>query len=215
MKYFAFLLTIVLLSGCAMISKQYYYEPSGPHQKIKGHYSHSDFKMIYNKIAIKGRSGDSIGSVIISNGVGHPLLMGPVVPVIPVGGFFQKSRGGFSMDMDVHCINGYFMALAIDSNNYKKKRDSLNVLKQYTAGYLNTRQCYMIVNDTLKVPLKAKEYFMDSSTVHSYMFESDIRFRKVKTLRLFTGNSVLDSNLKNITFKRKSRIKFDLMMLGY
>jgi hypothetical protein len=76
-----------------MISKQYYYVPSVPHQAYKTRFAHADFKMIYNKIRVSGKTGDSIGSITVSNGIGHPLMMGPLVfPVIPVGGFFEKNR---------------------------------------------------------------------------------------------------------------------------
>lgn len=73
----------------------------------------------------------------------------------------------------------------------------------------------MIVNDTLKVPLNTAEFFMGRTNSHSYWMTSDVRFRKVKTMRLITGNALLDSALKGITFKRKSRIKLDLLGPGY
>jgi hypothetical protein len=214
-KYAAMFLALLVCSGCAMISKQYYYEPSVPHQTYKGRFSHSDFKMIYNKVRISGKAGDSIGSITVSNGIGRPLLMGPLLPVIPVGGFFQKRASQFILEMTVNCNDGYFMPLAIDSNEYKRVRDSLNALKIGTKGALPGSQCYMIVNDTLKVPLQVGEFFMGSTKSHSYWMTSDIRFRKVKTMKLVTGNTLLDSTLKNVTFKRKSRIKFELIGPGY
>jgi len=199
-----------------MISKQYYYVPSIPHQTSKGRFSHSDFKMIYNKFRVSGKAGDSIGSVTISNGIGHPLMMGPVVfPVIPVGGFFQKSDSRFILEMTVNCNDGYFMPLTIDSVDYKRIRDSLALRKIATKRLLNSDQCYMIVNDTLKVPLKTSEFFMGYAKSHSYWMDANIRFRKVKTMRLVTGNPLLDSTLKGVTFKRKSRIKFELIGPGY
>jgi len=73
----------------------------------------------------------------------------------------------------------------------------------------------MIVNDTLKVPLKVGEFFMGHTKSHSYWMTADIRFRKVKSLKLITGNTLLDSTLKHVTFKRTSRIKFDLVGPGY
>lgn len=216
MKYFALLLAIIGFSGCAMFSKQYYYVPSVSHQTLQSHYRHSDFKMIYSRVKISSQAGDSIGTITTDNGIGYPLLMGPVIfPVIPVGGFFQKRFGGFAMNVTINCNNGYFMPLAIDSNAYKRKRDSLNSLKISTEAQLGNGQCYMIVNDTLKVPLQVKEFFMGYTTGHSYGFTSEVRFRKVRTMRLVTGNAMLDSNLKNITFKRRSRFKFEIIGPGY
>ncbi len=215
-KYAAFILAVAILQGCAMISKQYYYVPSVPHQTFKGRFSHSDFKMIYNKIRVSGKGGDSIGSIAVSNGIGHPLMMGPVVfPVIPVGGFFQKIDSKFILELTVNSNDGYFMPMAIDSNDYKRVRDSLSALKISTKGPLSGSQCYMMVNDTLKIPLRAEEFFMGYPKSHSYWMTSDIKFRKAKTIRLVTGNALLDSTLKNVTFTRKSRIKFDLVGPGY
>ncbi len=216
MKCLGFLLALVWLSGCAIISKQYYYEPSVTHQTIKHRYSHTDAKMIYYKVSIPGKAGDTIGSINTSNGFGHPLLMGPLFfPVIPVGGFFQKISERFIMEFNINTNSTYFMPLAIDSNDYKKKRDSLVALKLATMEFLKTNRCYMIVNDTGKVRLKVQEFFMRSGSVHSYQLSSDMRFGKIKTLRLVTGNGMLDSTLNNITFKRNSRIKFDLIGPGY
>ena len=199
-----------------MISKQYYYMPSVPHQIYKSRFAHSDFKMIYNKIRVSGKAGDSIGSAVVSNGIGHPLLMGPLIfPVVPVGGLFQKNDSRFMLELTVNCNYGYFMPLAIDSAENKRIRDSLILRKFGTRRTLNNTQCYMIVNDTLKVPLMVKEFFMGSKTGHSYALNSDIKFRKVKTFKLITGNTILDSTLRNVTFTRKSRIKYDLIGPGY
>lgn len=203
---------ITICSGCSVISKQYYYVPDVPHQIIKKRPGHSDFKYIYSKIKVPGKAGDSIGSITASNGFGHPLLMGPLFfPVIPVGGIFQKSASRFIMELDVTGNDGYFMAMAIDSNAYKRKRDSLNALKIGTRAELTTGGgCYLLVNGTLKVPLRVNEYFMGNTKGHSYWIESKIKFRKIKTMRLVTGNALLDSTLNKITFARKSRIKYDL-----
>ena len=216
MKYLGFLFIMALLSGCAIISKQYYYEPSVAHQTIKRRYSHSDSKMIYYKVSIPGKSGDTIGSINTSNGVGHPLLMGPLLfPVIPVGGFFQKTTESFMMELAVNSNSTYFLPLAIDSNDYKKKRDSLYALKLAIEVQLNTRQCYLIANDTARIPLQVQEFFMRSNIAHSYRLSADTRFRQIKTLRLITGNALLDSTLNKITFKRHSRIKLDFIGPGY
>jgi hypothetical protein len=215
-KYAAIFLVLLLCSGCAMISKQYYYVPSVPHQVSRTRFAQSDFKMIYNKFKVSGKAGDSIGSVTVSNGVGHPLMMGPLIfPVIPVGGFFEKSDGKFLLEFSVKTNDGYFMQLAIDSAHYKSIRDSLILRKIATKRLLNSDQCYMIVNDTLNVPLKTSEFFMGRTNGHGYWMTADIKFRKVKTMRLVTGNALLDSALKNVTFKRRSRIKFDLIGPGY
>lgn len=107
------------------------------------------------------------------------------------------------------------MPLAIDSNDYKRVNYSLNRLKTYTKRPLQNSSCYMLVNDTLKVPLQVGEFFMGNTKSHSYWITGDIRFRKVKSLKLVTGNTPLDSTLGHVTFKRKSRIKFDLAGPGY
>jgi len=215
-KYTAILLVLLVCSGCAMISKQYYYVPSVPHQTVKKSRRYSDFKMVYNRFKVSNKAGDSIGSVTVSNGVGHPLMMGPLIfPVIPVGGFFQKTDSKFILELSVNTGNSYFMAMAIDSADHKRIQDSLTLRKIATKRELNDNQCYMIINDTLKVPLKTSEFFMGHTDGHSYWITSDIKFRKVKTMRLVTGNALLDSALKNVTFKRRSRIKFDLIGPGY
>ena len=215
-KLAVFIFAVLILQGCAMITKQYYYVPSVPHQTDKTWFSHSDFKMIYNKIRVSGKAGDSIGSVTVSNGIGHPLMMGPVVfPVIPVGGFFQKMDSKFILELIVKTNEGYFMPMAIDSTDYKSIRDSLAIRKFSTKRELSGSQCYMMVNDTLKVPLKASEFFGGYKNSHSYWMTSDVKFRKVKTMRIVTGNALLDSTLKNVTFTRRSRIKFDLVGPGY
>lgn len=106
------------------------------------------------------------------------------------------------------------MPLSIDSSDYKRIKDSLNVSIS-TQCRLPYSQCYMIVNDTLKIPLKADEVFMNHTHSHSYWLTADVRFREVRSLKLVTGNPLLDSTLKHITFTRKSRIKVDLLGPGY
>lgn len=171
--------------------------------------------MVYSKIPLSNKRGDSIGSITTSNGTGHPLLMGPFLPVVPVGGFFQKSDSRFVIEVTVNCNEGEFMPLAIDSNDYKHARDSLRILKFSTQRPLQNSGCYLLVNDTLKVPLKVGEYIMGHTSAHRYWMTADIRFRRVKSLKLVTGNTLLDSALKQVTFKRRSRIKFDLLGPGY
>jgi hypothetical protein len=216
MKHLAFLLIVVGLSGCAVVSKRYYYTSPAVHLNTKKPYRYADYNLVHNTVRISDKSGDSIGSITTSNGFGHPLLMGPLIfPVIPVGGFFNKNTSRFQMDVNVLSSTGYFMSLAIDSNDYKRVRDSLNTLKVGTAASLNGSSCYMIINDTLKVPLHTREFFMGNHAGHAYRLTADVKFRKVKTMKLVTGNALLDSTLKNITFKRKSRIVFDLIGPGY
>jgi hypothetical protein len=190
MKYPFLLFVVICLSGCASVSKQYYYEPSIAHQQLKGRSRHTDYKMLYSKVLITGKAGDSIGSLVTDNGAGQPLLMGPLLPVLPVGGFFQKSRGSFEMGMTVNCAHSHLAPL-------------------------DPARCYMIVNDTIKIPLRVNELAMGDTSLHSYSFYCDARFSKIKSIRLVTGNGLLDSTLKNIAFNRKSRIKFDLVGPGY
>jgi hypothetical protein len=214
-KHCVLLIALLACSGCGIISKQYYYAPSVNHQTMKGRFIHSDFKMTYSRFRLSNNAGDSIGSITTSNGIGHPLLMGPLLPVVPVGGFFQKSDSRFVIEMTVNSNEGYFMPLAIDSNDYKRLSDSLSTLRTGTKRPLQNSQCYMLVNDTLKVPLKVGEFFMGNARLHSYWMTADIRFRRVKSLKLVTGNTLLDSTLKHVIFTRKSRIKFDLVGPGY
>src|SRR5579862_7108558 len=102
MKYLAILLIVVEFSGCAVVSKQYYYMPSVTHQSTKNHPGHSDYKVVYSKVKVTNKAGDSIGTITTSNGFGHPVLMGPLIfPVIPVGGAFNKSTSRFLIDVDV------------------------------------------------------------------------------------------------------------------
>jgi|SRR6185437_6416287 len=190
MKYLVLLFTVVWLSGCASITKQYYYEPSVGHQQVKSRMQYTDYKMVYSKVFITAKSGDTIGSLTTANGTGQPLLMGPLLPVIPVGGIFQKSRGAFEMEMTVNCSRGRLLPL-----------DS--------AG------CYMIVNDAEKVPLRVSESVTGYSALHHYSFYCNARFSNIKTMRLVTGNDLLDGTLKNIVFNRRSRVKFDLVGPGY
>ena len=152
------------------------------------------------------------GTIGTSNGLGLPLLGGPLfLAVFPVGlvNIFYKGNVQFEMDLLETPRDGYFMPLAIDSDSYKTTRDSLKALRIATVRPLNTTGCYMIVNGTKKVPLHVTEYFMGSATSHSYRLQAAIRFAQVRTVTIVTGNPMLDRVLKNITFKRKSRIIFD------
>jgi hypothetical protein len=212
MKYFIFFLFIVGISGCSLVSKQYYYVPNAPHHTIKDKDGY--FKMVRSQIEISDTSGNNIGTVTTSNGIGAPLFAGPpYLPVVPVGlvDMFYKRDHQFILDINVECNNGHFMALAIDSNDYKKVRDSLNTLRVATAVRLNTNECYMIVNGLKKIPLHTEEFFMGSPLRHNYRMVADIRFKKVNTMQLVTGNAILDNALKNTTFKRRHRITYCVM----
>ena len=197
MKYLFLALLIVGISGCSVVSKQYYYVPETAHHTIKTKDGY--FKMHYSQLEITGLSGDSIGSIRTSNGIGEPLFAGPpFLPVIPVGlaGLFYKREHLFVMDFSIKCNNGYFMLLAIDSNRYKRISDSLSKLKIATAAPLNTDDCYMVINSSKKIPLHTEEFFMGNNAGHSYRMLAYTRFGKVNTMRLVTGNPILDSTLK-------------------
>jgi len=190
MKYLVFLFAVVWLSGCASITKQYYYEPSVAHRQVKSRMQYTDYRMVYSKVLITAKSGDTVGSLTTANGTGQPLLMGPLLPVVPVGGIFQKSRGAFQMEMTVNCRYGRLLPL-------------------------DPARCYMIVNDTAKVPLRVSESVIGDTARRTYSFYCNARFSNIKTMRLVTGNDLLDGTLKNIAFNRRSRIKFDLIGPGY
>jgi hypothetical protein len=118
------------------------------------------------------------------------------------------------MDIDVTPADGNFMALSIDSNSYKKTRDSLSALGIMTARPVNTNKCYMIVNGSKKVPLQLEEFFMGGTHGHSYRLSAAIRFGKVRTVAIVTGNPMLDHTLKNVTFRRNSRLTYCVMGLS-
>lgn len=214
-KYLICLLTIIACSGCSIVSKQYYYVPSTAHQVIKSRSGY--FKMQQQQIDIADSSGKPIGAINTSNGSGVPLLAGPpYLPVLPVGlvTVFYKGVEQFEMDINVSPVEGYFLTLAIDSESYKKTRDSLNALRIMTARPLKTSACYMIVNGSTKVPLRVTEYFMGSTKSHSYRLSADIRFGRVRRVTIITGNLMLDSALKNISFKRNSRLIYSVLGLS-
>jgi hypothetical protein len=212
MKYFTLLFLAIVCCSCSVVSRQTYYVPSAAHRTVKDRSGY--FKMVHSEMKISGAPGDSIGRLITSNGIGNPVLAGPpFLPVIPVGliDIFYKRNHLFILDLEVRSNNGYFMRLAIDSNEYKKKTDSLDKLKIRTAAALNTSQCYMIVNGSTRVPLHTEEFLMGHASSHSYRLSADFRFKNVKTMQLVTGNALLDSTLKNVTFTRKHRITYCVM----
>ena len=209
-NFLIFLLLVTLCSGCSVVSKQWYYVPSTAHQSIKTRETY--FKVVRQQFDIADSLGKPIGTLGTSNGLGLPLLGGPLfLAVFPVGlvNIFYKGNVQFEMDLLETPRDGYFMPLAIDSDSYKTTRDSLKALRIMTVRPLKTTGCYMIVNGTKKVPLHVSEYFLGFTTSHSYRLRANIRFAQVRTVTIVTGNPMLDRVLKNITFKRKSRIIFD------
>jgi len=206
----AFLLLAIACSGCSVVSKQWYYVPSVAHQTIKTRDTY--FKVVRQEFDVTDSTGKPIGTISTSNGMGLPLLGGPLfLAVFPVGlvNIFYKGNVQFEMDLLETPRDGYFMPLAIDSDSYKTTRDSLKALRIMAVWPLKTTACYMIVNGTKKVPLHVSEYFLGFATSHSYRLRAVIRFGQVRTVTIITGNPMLDRMLKNITFKRKSRIIFD------
>lgn len=195
---------MISCSGCSVVSRQYYYVPTATHLTIKDRGSY-----IGSQVDIADLSGKNIGSITTSNGVGIPLFLGPpYLPVVPVGilSVFSKKLRQFEIDIAVNPGEGYFMALAVDSNNYKRVNDSLAALRKGTAVDLQTTRCYMIVNGSTKIPLRVKGYFMGQSNSHSYRMYAPVGFGKVRTMTIVTGNPLLDNCLKNMVFKRKKRL---------
>jgi hypothetical protein len=214
-KYLAYFMILICCSGCSVVSKQYEYVPSGAHSTIKEKAGYN--KMIYSKIDIPDGSGKNIGSMSTSNGAGIPLFFGPpYLPVVPIGivSIFSKKLRQFEIDITVNANDGYFMALAVDSNSYKRIRDSLAILKEGTAAYLSTTGCYMIINGSTKVPLRVQEYFMQQTHSHSYRFYAPVGFGKVRTLTIVTGNPLLDERLKNLVFTRKKKLTYSVLGLS-
>ena len=206
-KYLAYFLIMICCSGCSVVAKQYYYVPTTAHSTTKEQVGYA--KMIYTKVDIADSSGNPMGSVSTSNGIGIPLFFGPpYVPVVPAGivSVFSKKLRQFEIDITVHANDGYFMALAVDSNSYKRLRDSLATLKVGTGADLHTTRCYMILNGSTKVPLRVREDFMGRTNSHSYRMYAHVGFGKVRSVTIVTGNLLLDSCLKNLVLERKKRI---------
>ena len=213
MRYIILLFLIISCASCSVVSSQAYYVPTSPHQTIKDKAGY--FKMIRSQVGISDSTGNNIGSITISNGIGTPILAGPLyLPVLPVGiaslvySLHKGADNGFVMDINIKCRDGYVTSLAIDSSSYKRINDSLNVKGIRTAVRLNTNYCYMVVNNSKKIPLHAEEFFMGNGGGHSYRLYSDVKFSSVNTLRLVTGNATLDNTLRDVTFKRKHRLTY-------
>jgi len=214
-KYLSFFMIMFCSSGCSVVSKQYFYEPAAAHTTTKEQPGYT--KMIYSKLDIPDSSGNNIGSITTSNGIGIPMFMGPAyLPIVPIGivRVFSKKLRQFEIDITVNPHDGYFMALAVDTNSYKRLRDSLAARNEGTAAWLPTAGCYMIINGSTKVPLRVKEYFMQQTNSHSYRLYADVGFGKVRTLTIITGNPLLDSRLKNLVFTRKKRITHSIYGLS-
>jgi hypothetical protein len=208
-KYLSYLMIMFGCSGCSVVSKQYYYVPDAAHLTTNDRRTYA--KMLYYHVEMADSSGKDIGSITTSNGAGLPLFLGPsYLPVLPVGivVLFSKKLRQFQMDITIHCDNGYFMTLAIDSNNCKRIGDSLAALRICTAADLHTTGCYMIINDSTKVPLRVSEYFMGQTNAHSYRMSAPVGFRKVRTMTIVTGNAQLDRCLKNIIFRQNKRVTY-------
>ena len=208
-KYLAYFMILICCSGCSVVSKQYYYVPAGAHSTTKEQVGYT--KMIYSKVDIPDSSGKNMGSITTSNGIGIPLFLGPpYLPVVPIGivPVFSKKIRQFEIDIDIKSDDGYFMALADDSNGYRRVNDSLATLKVGTAAYLRTTGCYMIINGSAKVPLRVKEYFMQQTNSHSYRMYAPVGFGKVRTMTIVTGNPLLDNCLGNVIFTRKKRLSY-------
>lgn len=203
-RYLAYFLIIISSCGCSVVSKQYYYVPSVAHLTIKDQDGY-----IGSRVEIADLSGKNIGSMTTSNGAGIPLLFGPpYLPVVPIGivSIFSKKLRQFEIDITVITGNGYFMALALDSNNERRVNDSLAAIKTGKAVDLPTTGCYMIVNGSTKVPLRVKGYFMGQTNSHNYRMYAAVGFGAVRTMTIVTCNPLLDNRLKNMVFKRKKRL---------
>jgi len=173
--------------------------------------------MIYSKLDIPDSSGNNIGSITTSNGIGSPQFFGPpYLPVVPIGiiSVFSKKLRQFEIDITVNPRDGYFIALAVDPDDYKRIRDSLAAKNEETGAYLHTTGCYMILNGSTKVPLRVREYFMGQTNSHSYRLYAPVGFGKVRTLSIVTGNPLLDRRLKNVVFTRKKRLTYFVVGLS-
>jgi len=138
---------------------------------------------MHTEFEISDTTGRYIGTMTTSNGIGVPLLIGPpYLPVAPVGlvTIFSKRATDLQMDISIRCND--------------------------TAVRLDTNACYIIVNGSKQKQLHVKEFLRGSTSMHSYQLYAPIRFAKVRTLSIITGNPILDHTLKNMTFRRKKRL---------
>src|ERR1700754_1514390 len=105
---------------------------------------------------------------------------------------FYKRIHYFVMDLNIRCSSdSNFKNLAIDTNN-----------------------CYIIVNDSKKMPARTHDLFMGRPGEHNYRLSVPIRFAKVHSLTITTGNIFLDNELKNITFHRRKRLTHSILGPG-
>jgi hypothetical protein len=95
------------------------------------------------------------------------------------------------MDLTIRCSDANGKNLAIDTNN-----------------------CYIIVDGSKKIPAKTHELFMGRPGEHNYRLSVPIRFAKVHNLTITTGNTFLDSELKNNTFHRRKRLTHSIIGPG-
>jgi hypothetical protein len=147
--------------------------------------------MIHSQFAITDTSGKPVATMNTSNGVGIPILAGPpYIPVLPVAiiSIFYKRIHYFVMDLNIRSSDSNRKNLAIDTDN-----------------------CYIIVNGAKKIPVKTHDIFMGRPGEHNYRLSLPIRFAKVHSLTITTGNPLLDQALKNITFYRRKRLTHSIL----
>lgn len=200
------------ICGCSVVNRQYYYTTTAPHTFENGDPRY--YRITYNKFNVNGPLGAPAGSVTTSNGFGRPLFTGPLyVPFIPVGlvTLFVRNETRFILDVRVESNDGYFGALNLDSTAYKAISDSINALHNTASVRLNTVNCYLLVNGSKKIPLQVREDFSGDRKVCGYHMFADVGFSKVRAFKIVTGNALLDSTLKDVTFRRNSRITYNLI----
>jgi hypothetical protein len=207
MRYLIVLLLITFFTSCSTISKEYYYLPENHQYKASN--KERGLNTLSCEITLTDSSGKNIGTFSTSHGLGKSLFAGPLyLPVIPVF-FIPSGDSDFLMDINIHCDSSNFIPTAIDIVSHNRIQDSLNARHTFTGEMLDTKECYLLINDSIKVPLLVHEYFLGQTTkYHSYRLFANFPFKKIKTFRLITGNPLLDSNIQNIVFKRKKRIAF-------
>ncbi|HEY4289576.1 MAG TPA: hypothetical protein VGN00_20890 [Puia sp.] len=183
------LLLITSFTSCSIVSKQYYYLPDPPRPIVKDHSSY--IKMILPQFTITDTSGKTLANLATSNGIGIPLFAGPpYIPVLPVAivSVFYKQIHYFVMDLRITGSDANLAKLAIDTNN-----------------------CYMLVDGTKKILLKAHQLLMDRPGEYDYRLSVPIRYAKIRSLTISTGNPLLDRSLNNVIFHRKKRLTHSII----
>jgi hypothetical protein len=95
------------------------------------------------------------------------------------------------MDLKISCSDSNGKNLAIDTNN-----------------------CYLIINGSKKIPVKTHDLFMGRPGEHNYRLSVPIRFAKVHSLTITTGNPLIDQSLKNVIFHRRKRLNHSIIGPG-